>query len=133
MGKMKTKVAASPRRAEQSLGVDCPEDTEGWMAERPNYWLDLPAPPPPTRGAWLRHRITEAAAYFGMAQLADSPAPLSEEEWIRLSEMALGPLPRPEKPGPKRKARPASPDAREPARKPEAHSQALRSRRPATR
>lgn len=135
MGRRKTKVDASPRDDEQTLGVDCPEDTEGWMAERPNYWLDLPDPPPPTRASWLRHRIAEAAAYFGIASPVEAPAPVSEEEWIRLSEMALGPLPRPEpeKPSPKREARPASPDARQPARKPEAYSQEPGPRAPVTR
>lgn len=134
MAKNKTNKQPSPRAPEQTLGVDCPDmDPEGWMAERPNYWLELPDPPPPTRAAWLRHRVAEAAAYFGMALPADSPARVSEEEWIRLSETALGPLPRPEKAPRKREARPAPPDAREPARKPEAYSQKPRSREPATR
>lgn len=95
-------------------------DPEGWMAERPTYWFDLPDPEPPSRLAWLRHRAREAACRLGLAETPAERERVTQEEWIRLSEIALGPLPRPEKP--RKKARPASPDAREPARKPKAYS-----------
>lgn len=106
-------------------------DPEGWMSERPTYWLDLPDAESPTRLAWLRHRIRQAASFYGLREEAPGElrAKVPEEEWIRLSEMALGPLPRPDKKiKPARKnvakkaARPASPDARGTARKPPAYS-----------
>lgn len=99
-------------------------DAEGWMSERPRYWLDLPDPEPPTRAAWLRHRLMEAASFLlpGAAHDPWTQPRLSEEEWIRLSEQALGPLPRAADVPQERKARSAAPNARESARKPEAYS-----------
>jgi hypothetical protein len=125
MAKNKNSERQGPaKRPEQVLGIDRPDlDPEGWMAERPDYWMDLD-PPALTRGAWLRHRVAEAAACLGLHLPESSRAPVSEEEWIRLSEMALGPLPRPKRARPKAKARPTEPDARKPARKPEASSPA---------
>ena len=98
-------------------------DPEGWMAEHPNYWMDLPDPEPPTRLAWLRHRMHEAASYFGCAQPVPVPEPqVSDEEWTRLSEMALGPFPRRGDFVQKEEARPAMPDSRNTASKPPASS-----------
>lgn len=99
-------------------------DAGGWMSERPRYWLDLPDPEPPTRAAWLRHRLAEAASLLRPRADADPWAQprTSEEEWIRLSEQALGPLPRPADLPQERKARSATPNARKPARKPTAYS-----------
>lgn len=89
----KTKTMLLDKTA-QSLGVDCPEDTEGWMAERPTYWLDLPEAEPPSRLAWLRHRAREAASLLGV-RIEDpwKKAGNADAEWRRLSEIALGPLP----------------------------------------
>jgi hypothetical protein len=47
---------------------------------------------------------------------------ITEEQWIALSEQALGPLPRPERTPPK-KPRSATPNAGKSARKPAAYSQ----------
>ena len=107
-------------------------DPEGWMSEHPTYWTDLPDPEPPTRLAWLRHRLREAASYFGVAQSEPAPAlRVSEEEWVRLSEMALGPLPRQGDFAQREEARPAAPDSRNTASKPAASS--LTARRPRAR
>ena len=113
-------------------------DPDGWMSERPTYWLDLPDPDAPTRMAWLRHRVRQAASYFGVREedCRELRAKVPEEEWIRLSEMALGPLPRPAKTpkqrtnAAKKQARPATPDARKTAREPKAHSQTPPSQEP---
>ena len=40
------------------LGGDF-DDPEGWMSERPEYWMQQSAPPLPTRAAFIRHRINE--------------------------------------------------------------------------
>lgn len=100
-------------------------DPDGWMSERPRYWLDLRHPEPPSRAAWLRHRCREAAAYLRSRHEDPWTQPRTpEEEWIRLSEQALGRLPRPEKPeGQKQaQARSAPPNPPRPARKPKAYS-----------
>ncbi|MGE4243219.1 hypothetical protein [Ramlibacter sp.] len=121
------------RRQEDQLdpGTETPDsfwadmDPDGSMSERPDYWRDLPPPEPPTRLAWLRHRARAAA------DLLRTPAPepdpwmqprVPEEEWIRLSEQALGPLPRQADIPQERKARSAAPNARQHARKPVAYS-----------
>lgn len=102
-------------------------DPEGWMSEHPTYWMDLPDPEPPTRLAWLRHRLREAASYLGVAPSEPAPAPrVSEEEWTRLSETALGPLPRRGDFAQREEARPAAPDSRKTASKPAASSPAAR-------
>lgn len=94
------------------------------MSDRPRYWLDLPNPEPPTRAAWLRHRLAEAASFLRPRAPDPWTQPTtSEEEWIRLSEQALGPLPRPaEFPRQEGGARSGVPNAREPASKSESHS-----------
>ena len=98
-------------------------DQDGSMSERAGYWVDEPFPAPPTRLAWLRHRLTEAARLLAAAQPDPWTQPrTSEEEWIRLSEQALGRLPRPADLPQEREARSARPNAREPARKPKAYS-----------
>lgn len=99
-------------------------DPEGWMSERPTYWIDLEPPEAPTRAAWLRHRAREFATWLHLAERKRDPQ-ITEEEWIRLSEQALGPLPRPTPP-PKKAARSAKPNAPKTARKPPASSQAAR-------
>lgn len=98
-------------------------DPDGSMSERPDYWVDEPRPAAATRLAWLRHRLEEAARLLG----ATDPDPwaqprTSQEEWIRLSEQALGPLPRPADMPQEREARSSAPNARQPARKPKAYS-----------
>ena len=101
------------------------DDPEGWMAERATYWRDLGPLGQPTRMAWLRHRLQEARRALGIEPV-EVPEPTertSEEEWIRLSETALGPLPRREHTDVRTEARPAAPDARKSARKPAAYSQ----------
>ena len=99
-------------------------DPEGRMRENPTYWMDLPDAEPLTRAAWLRHRAREFATWLHLAKSKVEPK-VSEEEWIALSETALGPLPRPGAAAQK-KARPAKPDARKSAREPPAHSPAAR-------
>jgi hypothetical protein len=96
-------------------------DPEGWMSERPLYWLQLPEIEPPTRAAWLRHRAREFATWLHLAERKRDPQ-ITEEQWIALSEQALGPLPRPERTPPK-KPRSATPNAGKSARKPAAYSQ----------
>ena len=117
--------AAQPEAPDLIEIVDDPIDEfdpEGWMSERPAYWLDLPSPEPPTRLAWLRHRLAEAAARLGFF-LPPDPAPrVSYEEWTRLSEMALGPLQHRDDFAVRREARPAAPDSRKSASKPQASS-----------
>lgn len=104
-------------------------DPEGWMSERPTYWLDLPDPEPPTRASWLRHRTREFATWLHLAERKRDER-VSQEEWIALSEQALGPLPRPEPERPAKrqpsKSRPAKPDAANTARKPAAYSPATK-------
>lgn len=95
-------------------------DPEGWMRERPTYWLDLPEPEPPTRAAWMRHRALEFASWLHLARSKSEPE-VSEEEWIALSEQALGPLPRPVL-NSGTHARSATPNAQGSARKPPAYS-----------
>lgn len=71
-------------------------DPEGWMSERPRYWLDRGSSMSAGRLASLRRRLREAAAAMGASRLDGKRQPrATEEEWIRLSEQALGPLPRP--------------------------------------
>ena len=71
-------------------------DPEGWMSERPRYWLDRGPSMAPSRLASLRRRLREAASALGAPRLDARPqSRTTEEEWIRLSEQALGPLPRP--------------------------------------
>lgn len=98
-------------------------DPDGSMSERPDYWQTLPPPEPPTRMAWLRHRLRQAAALVGAAQPDPNAEPrLSHAEWTRLSEQALGPLPQPGDYADRKQARSATPNARKPARKPAAYS-----------
>lgn len=101
-------------------------DPDRSMSEREDYWRDLPPPEPPTRLAWLRHRLREAARLLG----APPPDPWQEArpthaDWTRLSEQALGPLLKPGDYADRRQARSAAPNAREPAREPAAHSPAI--------
>lgn len=97
-------------------------DPEGWMSERPRYWLDRDDPEPPTRAAWLRHRWRQVAALLRREADPWNQPRTPEEEWIRLSEQALGPLPRPSDIPQERKARSAEALAPETARKPAASS-----------
>lgn len=129
MGREPTKTA---RAAEDKLdpATEIPDafwadmDPDGSMSERPDYWLDEPQPEPPTRLAWLRHRLRAAAALLGRPADPDpwTQPRTTEEEWIRLSEKALGPLPRPADIPQERKARSAAPNAQKAARKPKAYS-----------
>jgi hypothetical protein len=98
-------------------------DPEGWMSERPTYWMDLPEIEPPTRAAWLRHRAREFATWLGVAE-NKAELKVSQEEWIRLSESALGPLPRPARRKPKNE-RATSDGAREAAKKPAAKAESM--------
>lgn len=71
-------------------------DPEGWMSERPRYWLDRGPSMSPSRLSALRRRLREAASEMGASRLDGKRRPrTTQEEWIRLSEQALGPLPRP--------------------------------------
>lgn len=98
-------------------------DPEGWMSERPTYWADVPQPEPPTRLAWLRHRMRQAASYFGVSPPEPTRFPrVGAEEWTRLSEVALGPLQRRGDFVQRQEARPAEPDSRNTASKPTASS-----------
>lgn len=114
------KEGSSTSSIQQPQDVTGGLDPDGWMAERPTYWFDLPEPEPPTRAAWLRHRIHEAASWLHLARRKSEPE-VSEGEWITLSEQALGPLPRPA-PKPGKQARSATPNAWGSARKPSAYS-----------
>lgn len=128
------KTAKAPARREmkegrassaRSLAPDLPEglDPEGWMGERPTYWLEQPWVEAPTPAAWLRHRAREFATWLHLAESKRERQP-SQEEWIAASEQALGPLPHPPR---KRgaKSRPADSAAREAPKKPAARSQPL--------
>lgn len=98
-------------------------DPDGSMSERPDYWTDLGPPEPPTRLAWLRHRLRQAAALVGV----QTPDPWSsphvpQAEWTRLSEEALGPLLKAGDYADRKQARSSAPNARTTARKPAAYS-----------
>lgn len=70
------------------------DDPDGWMSERASYWRDLPAPPRPTREAWLRHQIIQMFNFLrtvvGLGEPLEPDARVPESEWIRLYEEAFG-------------------------------------------
>lgn len=100
--------------AQGALIFELDFDPEGWMSERPRYWLDRGPSVSPGRLASLRRRLREAASALGPSRLDAQQPRTTEEEWIRLSEQALGPLPRPpaaEPPDARREASPAATEA----------------------
>jgi len=67
------------------------DDPEGWMSERPDCWTETVLPP--TRGAWLWHRVAQGALHLH-AIAARRLAPKTEhrptaEEWARLADQAF--------------------------------------------
>lgn len=72
------------------------DDSDGWLSERLQYWADLQPVEPPSRLAWLRHRIREAQEFFGIGEPLRKPweaARTPAAEWSRLFEEAVGPEP----------------------------------------
>ncbi len=70
------------------------DDSDGWLSERLQYWADLQPAEPPSRLAWLRHRLREAQDFFGIGEPLRRPweaARTPAEEWSRLFEEAVGP------------------------------------------
>lgn len=78
------------------LGNDFDDPDELWM-ERQRYWEELERPQLPTRDAWLRHRARECLAFLRWPRKAEIETRPPDEEWIRLFEAEVGPLPRRER------------------------------------
>lgn len=73
------------------------DDPDELLVERPDYWMSLARPQPPTRQSLLRHRLAEAWSALRAMAGAGDPMPrearVPEEVWTSLFETALGPIP----------------------------------------
>lgn len=77
------------------LGND-QDDSDGWLSERLQYWADLKPAEPPTRLAWLHHRLREAQDFFGIGEPLLRPWEVARPPaaaWSRLFEEAVNPGP----------------------------------------
>ncbi len=66
------------------------DDPEGAMSERPDYWMQQPAPPLPTRAAFMRHRINElfdiARSWKSGSEPAWPATAFSDAQWRGLAD-----------------------------------------------
>ena len=70
------------------------DDPEGWMSERTGYWMQMPAPPLPTRAAFIRHRINELFAIACSWKSGSAPAwpatRMADAQWRGLADSVFG-------------------------------------------
>jgi hypothetical protein len=70
------------------------DDPEGWMSERSGYWMQMPVPPPPTRAAFIRHRINELFDIACSWKSGSAPAwpatRIADTQWRGLADSVFG-------------------------------------------
>ena len=70
------------------------DDPEGWMSERPDYWMQQSLPPLPTRAAFIRHRIDElfdiACSWKSSSAPAWPATRIADAHWRGLADSVFG-------------------------------------------
>jgi hypothetical protein len=70
------------------------DDPEGWMSERPDYWMQMSDPPLPTRAAFIWHRINELFDIARSWKSGSAPAwqatATSDAQWRGLADSVFG-------------------------------------------